>query len=44
MGAVVMALVTDRVERRLLIFASTLVWLAGMLAVGSRRRLEQVSA
>lgn len=34
-GAGVMALVADRVERRLLIFASTLVWLAGMLLVGA---------
>lgn len=34
-GAIVMALVADRVERRLLIFFATLVWLAGMLLVGS---------
>jgi MFS family permease len=34
-GAIVMALVADRVERRLLIFASTLVWLAGMIIVGT---------
>lgn len=34
-GAGVMALIADRVERRLLIFASTLVWLAGMIVVGT---------
>jgi len=34
-GAIVMAVVADRVERKLLIFASTLVWLAGMLIVGT---------
>lgn len=34
-GAIVMALVADRVERRVLIFASTVVWLAGMLLIGS---------
>lgn len=34
-GAGVMALIADRVERRLLIFVSTLVWLAGMLVVGT---------
>jgi MFS transporter, putative metabolite:H+ symporter len=34
-GAITMALLADRVERRLLIFASTLVWLAGMLMVGT---------
>jgi putative MFS transporter len=34
-GAIVMALVADRVERRLLIFVSTLVWLAGMALVGT---------
>jgi MFS transporter, putative metabolite:H+ symporter len=31
----IMAFLADRVERRLLIFASTLVWLAGMLMVGT---------
>jgi putative MFS transporter len=34
-GAVVMAAVSDRVERRLLIFGATLVWLAGMVLVGT---------
>ena len=34
-GALIMAAVADRVERRLLIFASTLVWLAGMILVGT---------
>jgi MFS transporter, putative metabolite:H+ symporter len=34
-GALIMAAVADRVERRLLIFASTLVWLAGMIVVGT---------
>lgn len=34
-GAIVMAVLADRVERRLLIFASTLIWLAGMIMVGT---------
>jgi len=34
-GAGIMALIADRVERRLLIFGSTLVWLAGMIVVGT---------
>jgi MFS transporter, putative metabolite:H+ symporter len=34
-GAVIMAVLADRVERKLLIFASTLVWLAGMIIVGT---------
>lgn len=34
-GAGIMALIADRIERRLLIFASTLVWLAGMIVVGT---------
>lgn len=34
-GAIIMAMLADRVERRLLICASTLVWLIGMLLVGT---------
>ena len=34
-GAVVMAFLADRVERKLLIFGSTVVWLVGMLVVGT---------
>jgi MFS transporter, putative metabolite:H+ symporter len=34
-GSIIMAVLADRVERRLLIFASTLVWLAGMIVVGT---------
>jgi putative MFS transporter len=34
-GAILMAWVADRVERRLLMFASAVVWLAGMLLVGT---------
>jgi MFS family permease len=34
-GALTMAVLADRVERRLLILASTLVWLAGMILVGT---------
>jgi len=34
-GAIIMAVLADRIERRLLIFASTLIWLAGMLVVGT---------
>jgi MFS family permease len=34
-GALVMAAVADRVERKLLIFASALVWLAGMILIGT---------
>lgn len=34
-GAVVMLVLADRVERKLLILGSTVVWLAGMLAFGS---------
>jgi MFS family permease len=34
-GAVLMAFLADRVERKLLIFGSTVVWLAGMLVVGT---------
>lgn len=33
-GAIIMALIADRIERRVLIFASTVVWLAGMLLIG----------
>ena len=35
LGALTMAFLADRIERRLLIFASTLIWLAGMLVVGT---------
>jgi MFS family permease len=35
LGAGLMALIADRIERRLLIFGSTLVWLAGMIVVGT---------
>lgn len=35
LGAALMAVIADRVERRLLIFGSTLVWLAGMIVVGT---------
>ncbi|HLI18247.1 MAG TPA: MFS transporter [Rhodanobacteraceae bacterium] len=34
-GAIIMAVIADRVERRLLIFGSTIVWLAGMILIGS---------
>ncbi len=34
-GAIIMAVIADKAERRLLIFASTLVWLAGMIIVGT---------
>lgn len=34
-GAIIMAAVADRIERKLLIFGSTLVWLAGMIIVGT---------
>jgi putative MFS transporter len=34
-GALAMAAVADRFERKLLMFASSLVWLAGLLLVGS---------
>jgi MFS family permease len=34
-GALVMAFLADQVERKLLIFGSTVVWLAGMLVVGT---------
>ncbi len=34
LGALLMALVADRIERRMLIFASTVVWLVGMLLIG----------
>jgi putative MFS transporter len=34
-GAIIMTLLADRVERRLLILASTLVWLAGMVVIGT---------
>ncbi len=34
-GALVMAFVADRMERRLLIFISTVVWLIGMLLIGA---------
>jgi len=34
-GAGVMAIVADRVHRRLLIFFSTIIWLIGMLLIGS---------
>lgn len=34
-GAIIMAVVADRAERRLLILASTVVWLIGMLLIGS---------
>ncbi len=35
LGAIAMAFLADRIERKLLIFASTVVWMAGMLVVGS---------
>lgn len=35
-GALLMACIADRFERRLLIFCSTLVWLAGMLLIGAK--------
>ncbi len=35
-GAIVMALLADRVERRLLIVGSTVVWLAGMLLIATK--------
>ena len=34
-GAIVMLLVADRIERKVLILGSTVVWLVGMLAFGS---------
>jgi putative MFS transporter len=34
-GALMMAFLADRVERKLLIFGSTVVWLVGMLVVGT---------
>jgi MFS transporter, putative metabolite:H+ symporter len=34
-GAIVMFALADRAERKILIFASTVIWLAGMLAVGT---------
>jgi len=34
-GAIVMALLADRVDRRLLIFYSTVIWLIGMLVTGT---------
>jgi putative MFS transporter len=34
-GAVIMAVLADRIERKLLIFAATLVWLAGMIVIGT---------
>jgi MFS transporter, putative metabolite:H+ symporter len=34
-GAVVMLLLADRVERKVLVFSSTVVWLVGMLSFGS---------
>jgi MFS family permease len=34
-GALIMAALADRVERKLLIFASTLIWLAGMILIGT---------
>lgn len=37
-GALVMAVIADRVERRLLIFGSTIVWLVGMVLVGTLER------
>jgi MFS transporter, putative metabolite:H+ symporter len=35
-GALVMALLADRIERRLLIVGSTVVWLAGMLLIATK--------
>jgi len=35
-GALVMALIADRMERRLLIFGSTVIWLIGMLLIGAK--------
>ena len=35
-GALIMAFIADRVERRLLIFGSTIVWLIGMLLIGTK--------
>ncbi|MDE2461296.1 MAG: MFS transporter [Gammaproteobacteria bacterium] len=35
-GALVMSLIADRIERRLLIFGSTVIWLIGMLLVGAK--------
>jgi putative MFS transporter len=35
LGALAMALLADRIERKLLILASTVVWLAGMMVVGT---------
>ncbi|MGH7226356.1 MAG: MFS transporter, partial [Gemmataceae bacterium] len=35
-GAVVMSIIADRIERRLLIFGSTVIWLIGMLLIGAK--------
>lgn len=35
LGALLMAFIADRFERRLLIFAATVVWLLGMLLIGA---------
>ncbi|MGH8279332.1 MAG: MFS transporter [Gammaproteobacteria bacterium] len=35
-GALVMSVIADRIERRLLIFGSTVIWLIGMLLVGAK--------
>lgn len=34
-GAIVMSVLADRVERKLLIFGASLVWLAGMVVIGT---------
>jgi MFS family permease len=34
-GAIIMAYLADRVERRLLIFAGTVIWLVGMILIGT---------
>lgn len=35
-GALVMSVIADRVERRLLILGSTIIWLIGMLLIGAK--------
>lgn len=34
-GAIIMALIADRIDRRLLILGSTIIWLIGMIVVGT---------
>jgi putative MFS transporter len=34
-GAIIMSVLADRVERKVLIFCATLVWLAGMIVIGT---------